>query len=117
MTNGVNCVSLRPMAWGRDRDTERRSWHGMNQPKPRLPYYFRTSKRLKSLDEFEPPAWKGRVRFPGDDEVTVRGVLREMVGFLIIFAIAAIIIVGAWRWLYGDQTCVEVVRGFKIGWC
>ncbi len=89
----------------------------MNQPKPRLPYYLRALKRLKSLDEFEPPAWKGRVRFGYDDDMTFRGVLREMIGFLIIFAIAAIIIVSAWRWMYGDHTCVEIMRGFKIGWC
>jgi len=25
--------------------------------------------------------------------------------------------VSAWRWIYGDQTCIEIMRGFKIGWC
>jgi len=29
-------------------DGERHSWHGMNQPKPRLPYYFHASKRLSA---------------------------------------------------------------------
>lgn len=105
------------MAWGRGRDSERRSWHGMNQPKPRLPSYLHPTKRLKSLDEFDPPAWKGRIRFGSGDTVTVRGVLREMAGFLIMFAIAAIIVVSAWRWMYGDQTCIEMMHGFKIGWC
>jgi len=89
----------------------------MNQPKPKLPTYFRTSKRLKSLDEFEAPAWKGRARFGDDDEVTASGVFRETGRLLIMFAIAAIIIVSAWRWIYGDQTCIEIMRGFKIGWC
>ena len=117
MTMARIWVTLRLMTRGRGRDTERRSWHGMNQPKPRLPYYLRPSKRLRSLDEFEPPAWKGRVRFDGDDEVTFGGVVREMVGFFIMFAIAAVIVVSAWRWLYGAQTCVEIVRGFKVGWC
>lgn len=85
---------FKKMTRGRERDTERRTWHGMNQPKPRLPYYFRS-----------------------DDEVTLRGVLREVAGFLVMFAIAAVIVVSAWNWLYGSQTCVELVRGFKMGWC
>ena len=59
------------MAWlSNGNDGERRSWHGMNQPRPKLPYYFRTTKRLKGLDEFEPPAWKGRVKF-GDETASL----------------------------------------------
>jgi hypothetical protein len=105
------------MAWGRGRETERRSWHGMNQPKPRLPYYFHTSKRLKNLDEFESPSRTGRVRFGDNDQVTLRGVVRETLRFLVVFTVAGVIIVSAWRWLYGSQTCIELIRGFKIGWC
>jgi hypothetical protein len=32
----------------------------MNQPKPKLPYYFHTSRRLKSPDDFDPSKWQGR---------------------------------------------------------
>jgi hypothetical protein len=104
---------------GRDRSEggERRSWHGFGQPKPKLPYYFARSKRLRSLDEFEQPQWKGRVRFGGEGRVTVRGVARETLQWLAIFAIVGFIGASAWRWLYGSQTCVEIFSGFKIGWC
>jgi hypothetical protein len=97
----------------------RTSWHGLNQPKPKLPYYLRSTKRLKSLDEFEEPEWKGRVRFhdKSSDEVTVAGVARETLRFLIVFAIIGLIVAGMWRWAYGTQTCIEPMRGFKIGWC
>ena len=60
----------------------RTSWHGMNQRRPRLPYYLRESKRLKGFDEFEDPPWKGGVRFEGDDRVTLSGVARETVVWL-----------------------------------
>lgn len=94
----------------------RTSWFGMNQPRPKLPYYFHSKKRLKSLDEFEEPEWKGGVRFDGDDEVTLKGVARETVNWLLIFAIVGIVVGSFWLWL-GSPTCAELVRGFKIGWC
>ena len=100
-----------------DDDGERHSWLGFRQAKPRLPYYFRPSKRLKSLDEFEQPEWKGKMRWPEDNRVTFGGVARETFLWLIAFAIVGTIVVNAWHWAYGDQTCVEVMRGFKIGWC
>ena len=79
----------------------------MNQPRPRLPHYFRKSKRLKSLDEFEEPEWKGRTRW-ADDRVTVRGVARDTWRWLgvlrpfILFGILASLYVGA-----GDPALVE----------
>lgn len=42
-------------------DGERSSWFGADRQRPKLPYYFRTTKRLKSLDEFEPPEFVGRM--------------------------------------------------------
>lgn len=40
----------------------RQSWHGFNQPKPKLPDYLRPQKkRLKSLDEFTRSDFVGRV--------------------------------------------------------
>ena len=95
----------------------RKTWYGMNQPRPKLPYYFHTRRRLKSLDEFEEPEWKGRVRFDHDDEVTVRGVARETLQWLLIFAIVAIVGGSAWMWFAGADGCAEVTAGFKIGWC
>ena len=79
-----------------DDEPVRTSWFGMNQPRPQLPYYLHA---------------KGR------DEVTLRGVVRDTVRWLVGFAIAAVIAVSAWRWLYGSATCVEVIADFKIGWC
>ena len=88
----------------------------MKQPRPKLPYYFHTGRRLKGLDEFEEPYWKGRVRFGDDDDVTLAGVARETVQWLRIFGIAAIIVGAFWMWL-GSPTCAELIGGFKIGWC
>lgn len=88
----------------------------MNQPRPKLPYYFNAKRRLKSLDEFEEPYWKGLVRFGGDDEVTLKGVARETVQWLLIFAIAAIIVGAFWMW-QGFDSCAELPGGFKVGWC
>jgi endonuclease YncB( thermonuclease family) len=116
MTNTANCGILLRMAWGRGTDNgERRGWHGMNQPRPRLPDYLRPSKRLRSLDEFEPPAWKGRVRFGDEDRVTVRGVARDTLRWLavlrpfIFLAILASAYVGL-----GDPALVEP-PGFLSG--
>jgi hypothetical protein len=39
----------------------RTSWFGANQKRPKLPYYFRPTKRLKGLDEFDPPEFVGRM--------------------------------------------------------
>jgi hypothetical protein len=39
----------------------RTSWFGADQPRPKLPHYFRPTKRLKGLDEFEPPEFVGRM--------------------------------------------------------
>ena len=74
----------------------RTSWFGMGG-RPRLPYYLRAEKgrRLKSLDEFQEPAWKGRIRWPEDDRVTWRGVMTDTVRWLIVFAVAGVV-VGAW---------------------
>jgi len=97
-------------------ESVRTSWHGMEQSKPKLPYYFRTSKRLRSLDEFEPPPWKGQVRFGGGDggpSSPGRVMLRC---FLIVF-LTGMIATAFWRWLYGNSTCAEILAGFKIGWC
>lgn len=95
----------------------RTSWHGMGQPKPKLPYYFRTSKRLKSLDEFEPPPWKGQVRFDGGDGGSTSGIGGVMLRWFLIVFLTGMIATSAWRWLYGDSTCAEIFAGFKIGWC
>jgi hypothetical protein len=83
-------------------DGERRSWHGMNQPKPKLPCYFRATKRLRSLDEFEDPDFKGRVRFGEEDRVTFRGVARDTLNWLVLFAIVAVVGGVGWHWLYGS---------------
>jgi len=88
----------------------------MNQPKPKLPYYFRTSRRLKSLDEFEAPAWKRRMRFASDDKVTLAGVARETLRFLALFAIIGIVGGALWIWL-GADGCADLPGGFKLGWC
>jgi len=77
----------------------RKSWHGLNQPKPKLPYYFRRTKPLKGLDEFEAPPWKGRVRFGNEGRVTLRGVVRETIQWLGIFLFIAMILGGFWFWL------------------
>ena len=80
----------------------------MNQPKPKLPYYFRQSKRLKSLNEFEEPSWKGRTGWADDDRVTVRGLARDTWRWLgvlrpfILFGILASLYVGA-----GDPALIE----------
>jgi hypothetical protein len=79
----------------------RKSWHGLNQPKPRLPYYFRSSKRLKGLDEFEAPPWKGRVRFGDEGPVTLRGVVRETMQWLGTFVLVAMALGAFWYWLRG----------------
>lgn len=85
--------------------------------RPTLPAYLRPSKRLKSLDEFEDPPWKGRVRFDGDDRVTVKGVVRETMQWLIIFAMVGIVGGLFWLWLSGGESCAEFASGFKMGWC
>ena len=82
-------------------DDERRTWHGMNHPKPKLPYYLRPSKRLKSLNEFEEPYWKGQLHFGEEDRVTFRGIARETLQFLTAFLIIGIIGASAWRSLHG----------------
>lgn len=82
-----------------DEGPVRKSWHGLNQPKPKLPYYFRTKKRLRSLDEFEEPEWKGRVRCDSDERVTLSGVVRETIQWLVIFAIVGVIGGAFWLWL------------------
>lgn len=106
------------MARGRGKDDgERRSWHGFGQPRPKLPAYLRPSKRLKSLDEFAEPPWTGNASLGEEEQVTVGGIARDTLRWLVSFLIVAIITVNAWRWLYGDETCVELFRGFKIGWC
>jgi hypothetical protein len=79
-----------------DDEPVRASWHGMNQPKPRLPSYLRVKDR---------------------NEVTAPGVARDTIRWLVGFAIAAIITISAWRWLFGNATCAELIAGFKIGWC
>jgi hypothetical protein len=79
----------------------------MHQPKPKLPYYFRTSKRLKSLDEWEDPAWEGAVRFDNDDRVTLRGVVRDTwrwLGYLRPLILLAILLV---LWTGMDPALVE----------
>lgn len=105
------------MAQGRNGgDGERRSWFGMGG-RPKLPYYFRTKKRLKSLDEFEEPYWKGQLRWPGDDRVTPGGIARDTLRWLAIFAIVGIVGGSAWLWLSGGESCARIVGGFKAGWC
>lgn len=94
----------------------RTSWHGMGQRRPTLPHYLRPSKRLKSLDEFGEPEWKGRTRWARDDRVTLGGVAHETLQWLAIFAIVGIVGGAFWKWL-GSPTCAEIVAGFKIGWC
>jgi hypothetical protein len=118
MTNRANCGILPAMGDGDDSDEPvRMSWFGMNQPRPKLPYYFHTKKRLRSLDEFEPPAWKGLGWSSDETRVTVRGVARDTLRWLAIFAIASIIVGSAWRAAFGSVICAEVIAGFKVGWC
>lgn len=81
----------------------------MGQPKPKLPYYFRASKRLKSLDEFEPPPWMGQVRFDGEDRSS-EGLGRVMLRWFLIVFLTGMIATSAWRWLYGSNTCAEILR-------
>jgi hypothetical protein len=95
---------------------ERNSWHGFGQPKPKLPAYLHPSKRLRNLDEFERPEGPAP-RLLDDDEVTLRGVMRETLQWLLIFFIAGVIALSAWRWLFGSSRCAEIIAGFKIGWC
>lgn len=98
----------------------RKNWFGMNQPRPRLPHYFRTRKRLRSLDEFEDPPWKGRTQFGsgGDDGgITFGGVLRDTLRWLLVFAVAAAATVLTWRWLAAGESCISAFGDFKIGWC
>ena len=105
------------MAWRDEpKDGERRSWHGFGQPRPKLPAYLRPSKRTSRPGEFERAAWSPPASVD-DNRVTLGGVARETLRWLVLFLIIGIITVSAWRWLYGDQTCVEVFRGFKMGWC
>jgi len=88
----------------------------MNQPRPKLPTYLRSSKRLRSLDEFEPPAWKNPNRFERSDEVTLKGVAWETLRFLTIFAIAGVVLGSFWMWA-GFDGCADLPGGFKLGWC
>ena len=81
-------------------DKERNSWFGMGG-RPALPSYFRIRKRLKSLDEFEEPYWKGQLRWPADNRVTWRGVARDTLRWLMLFAIVGTIGGAFWVWLYG----------------
>ena len=88
----------------------------MNQPKPKLPYYFRTSRRLKSLAEFEPPEWKGRMKF-GDDSFTLRNLMRDTSSWLRLFLIAVILGGALGWWLAQPNRCANIIGGFKVGWC
>ena len=90
---------------------ERQSWHGMNQPKPVLPSYLRPGKRLKSLNEFEAPAWKGRVKF---GERADRG---NWIRWAIVFLIAVLLGCAVGWELAQPHRCVGLATGFKIGWC
>ena len=88
--------------------------------RPKLPYYFRTKKRLKSLDEFEEPEWKGQVRWPEEDRVSWRGVARDTLNWLVLFAIVGIVGGSAWVWLTRNEArrlARRYLGGFKTGWC
>lgn len=100
----------------RGKDGERHDWFGMSQSRPRLPYYLRSNRRLKGLDEFEAPIWKGRTVF-ADKPVPARGIARDTLRWLAFFAIAAAIGGAAGIWLDVRGGCMIVAAGFKIGWC
>ena len=70
--------------------------------------YVARKKRLKGLDEFDAPAFKGRMRWP-EDRVTLRGVVRETIEWLAIFRpfILGAILLLAWPAL--DPALVEPV--------
>ena len=57
------------------------------------------------------------MRFEGDDEVTLKGVARETLRWLALFAIVGIVGGTAWMWFAGADGCAEVAGGFRIGWC
>lgn len=81
----------------------------MNQPKPKLPYYFHTSKRLKGLDEFEPPVWKGGVKF-GE-----RANLSAPTWMNVI--LISVLVGGAIGWWLAQPNQCASIGSFKIGWC
>ena len=61
-----------------------------------------SKRRLKSLDEFADPPWKGRTRFwPPDNRVTARGLIRDTTRWLGLLAAAGIV------WLGVDPGLVE----------
>ncbi len=88
----------------------------MNQAKPKLPYYLRPSKRLKSLDEFEPPEWKGRMKL-GEERGTLRGLTRDTSSWVKIFVFAALLGGALGWWLAQPDRCANIIGGFKVGWC
>jgi len=109
-----------------DDDPPRTSWFGMGG-RPRLPRYLRAERakgrpadcrRLRGLDEFEAPPWKGRVRFDGDggnDGITVGGLVRDTLRWLAVLAIGGAF-VGIW-WSWGDGDACVRIGGFSLGWC
>jgi hypothetical protein len=95
---------------------DRRSWFGLG-PRPRLPYYFHSTRRLRSLDEFEEPEWKGRVRFGGGERVTPRRAIIETLQWLVMLFPLGLAGAMGWHWLQVGGGCMEIVAEFKIGWC
>ena len=127
MTRKRKCVI---MAGVDDDGPIRTSWFGMGG-RPQLPYSFPSKRgkrprqparlrpqrgpRLKSLDEFEAPAWKGRMRWRGDDRVTLGGIVGDTVCWLAVFAIGGTFVWTWWTWGDGDA-CVRI-GSFTLGWC
>lgn len=84
--------------------------------RPRLPYHLRADgRRLKGLDEFEAPPWKGRMRWPEDDRITLPGVVGDTLRWLAVFAMGGAF-VGIWLGWSDTYPCFKL-GGFSLGWC
>ena len=99
-----------------DQEPVRKSWFGMGG-RPRLPYYLRADqgRRLKGLDEFKDPEWKGRIRWPEDDRVTLGGIMSDTMRWLAVFAVGGAF-VGIWLGWSGTDPCLRLGE-FTLGWC
>ena len=49
--------------------------------------------------------------------VTLKGVARDTLRWLALFAIVGIVGGSFWMWFAGADGCAEVLGGFKLGWC
>ena len=69
--------------------------------------FWRRGRRLRGLDEFATPAWKGRTRFWPEERITFRGVVRDTLRWLRVlrpFVLLGILLVA---WAGMDPALVE----------